>query len=176
MSLVQGLEEQRCVACVCVGGWGVGGVYWWWYLGSMEHISLSKVPWYLLRHFNSTKKNTHAIGGKTVVIELRTTISQRAKGIFSLESYCCRTAFIFPTIKKLLQMQSLTFHLYKRGRIYHPHYKVTGIIPWDQIPLTCEGLRKQLAYTDPLPDPSRSRWFTGGKTYNRYETDWQPNF
>lgn len=44
-------------------------------------------------------KNTHAIGGKTVVIELRTTISPRAKGIFSLESYCCRAAFIFPTIK-----------------------------------------------------------------------------
>lgn len=58
-------------------------------------------------------------------------------------------------------MQSLSFPLYKRGRIYYPRYKVIGITPWDRIPLTGEGPRKELGYTDLLPDLLMVHW--GGK-------------
>lgn len=71
------------MCCVCVWrGWGRevtdDGTWAPWntftfpkYLGTLYAILI--LP-----------KNTHAIGGKTVVIELRTTIFQRAEGIFSL--------------------------------------------------------------------------------------------
>lgn len=72
MSLVQGLEEQTCV-------WGL----------------LAMVPELHGAHllFQSTfyttltlPTNAQTVGGKTAVVELRTTITQRAKGMFSLRT------------------------------------------------------------------------------------------